>query len=375
MASSSSTINVVRRPRRQVARRVPESVEPMMAVLSPALPVDPKRWAFEIKWDGVRAVAMWDGASLRLQSRNLLDITRRYPELWPLGGKLDCRTAVLDGEIIAYDAAGLPSFPRLQRRMHATVSGANDPLVRQVPAVFVVFDILYLNGRWTTHHTFRKRRELLEQVMPAPSPHWHLTPSMEGAGEAMLDAVRRHGLEGVVAKRVDSIYEPGVRSPAWLKVKITRRQELVIGGWVPEKGAAHRMGALLVGYHDGAPADGRKNKEDAGGETPLRYAGKVGTGFSTKDREALARRLAAMQIAHSPFADPVPERNARFCRPELVGEFEYRRWPDGGMIQQASFKGLREDKAAAAVVKELHEAPEGSAEEISQAGSLQEVTR
>jgi len=162
----------------------------------------------------------------------------------------------------------------------------------------------------------------------------------------MLETARRNGLEGVVAKRLQSIYEPGRRSPAWLKIKVIFGQEFVIGGWVPEKGIHRdRVGTLLMGYHE----------YPAKGEAPrLRYAGGVGTGFDASVHRALTRLLKQRVVPTNPFADPVPKRDSIFVRPDLVAEVEFRRWPSGGLIHQASFKGLRTDKAATDVVKEGH---------------------
>lgn len=314
----------------------------MLAVLSD-LPRDESKYGFEYKWDGVRAISYWDGKHLTLQSRNRLDITRRYPELADLGRALGKEDTILDGEILALDENGRPSFARLQRRMHAEGLENIRRLSTQVPVWYVLFDLLFRRGRSTMSLPYTERRRLLENLT-IEGPAWQITPAHVGQGHAMLRAAKQNGLEGLVAKRLDSPYEPGRRSPAWLKIKVVFGQELVIGGWVPEKGTRHdRVGTLLVGYYD----------RPAGSEAPrLRYAGGVGTGFNAALHKLLTRELSQRATRTNPFSEPLPRRDAIFVRPELVAEVEYRRWPAGGLIQQASFKGLRTDKPARDVVKE-----------------------
>ncbi|HSU66208.1 MAG TPA: non-homologous end-joining DNA ligase [Tepidisphaeraceae bacterium] len=340
MARSSSILAV--RHRRAAAPAMPTSIEPMLAVLS-ELPRDPAHWAFEYKWDGVRAISYWDGKRLTIQSRNRLDITRRYPELMDLGKALGKQSAILDGEIVALDENGRPSFPRLQKRMHAEGTDNIRRLSQEVPAWYVLFDVLWADGRSLIELPYSERRRILEELTVS-GPAWQITPAHVGQGEAMLEAARKNKLEGVVAKRLDGVYEPGRRSPSWLKIKVIFGQELVIGGWVPEKNLHHdRVGSLLMGYYD-CPAKGK---------APIfHYAGSVGTGYNAATHAMLTRELKRRASEKNPFADPVPKKDARFVTPDLVAEVEYRRWPAGGLIQQASFKGLREDKDARDVVKE-----------------------
>jgi bifunctional non-homologous end joining protein LigD len=324
---------------RETLSSMPTHVAPMLAVLSD-MPSDPAGYNFEYKWDGVRAIALYDGSKLRLHSRNGLDITARYPELGPLAAALGRgRRIVLDGEIVAIDDAGRPSFPLLQRRMHVNDRGAIQRLSRDLPVLYVLFDVPFLDGRWIARRPYDDRRELL-QSLTLQGPHWQVTPAHVGEGPAMLDAARRHGMEGLIAKRLDSLYEPGVRSRSWRKIKLTHRQEFVIGGWLAQQNDPARVGALLVGYHDcDAPA-------------ALHYAGSVGSGFTDVEQQRLRSILEPLRVSDNPFVEPVPRPGANYLRPTLVAEVEYRRWPAGGMIQQASYKGLRPDKRASDVVKE-----------------------
>lgn len=317
----------------------PRHVAPMLAVAG-ALPTDEDRWSFEVKWDGVRAVAYLDGRTLALESRNLRDITARYPELSGLAAALDGRSAVLDGEVVAFDEHGRPSFGRLQTRMHLTVSADVRTRMTDTPVAYLLFDILWLDGTWLTGRPWHERRAVLDGLFPnGPGPSWRVSTAHVGDGSGLLDATREIGLEGVVAKRLDSMYEVGRRSRAWIKVKHVRTEEFVIGGWVPgEGGRAGRIGALIVGYYD-----------DAG---VLHSAGKVGTGFSAAELDRLAVRLAPLARPESPFADRVLDwRVARYVEPELVAEVEYREWTAAGTIRHSSFKTLRDDIPARRVVR------------------------
>lgn len=327
--------------RRSRVAALPAAIEPMLAVSAP-LPIDPEHWAFEFKWDGVRCISYWDGHRLKMLSRNQIVITHRYPELAGFGAAIGRKNAILDGEIIALDRAGRPSFAELQKRMHV-----NDPspaLVRQTPASYIVFDVLYLDGRETMPQTYAQRRALLESL-GLSGAHWQISPSRIGDGEALVAAAKATHMEGVVAKLLDSPYLPGRRSPAWRKIKTVFGQEFVIGGWLPQVGSAgNRVGALLLGAYE----------QRQGGDPALRYAGRVGTGFSDETHARLIPQLKRLAIAACPFADPIPGRGVQYVKPKLVAEVQYRRWPDSGMVQQASFKGLRTDKSAAEVVREIN---------------------
>jgi bifunctional non-homologous end joining protein LigD len=268
-------------------------------------------------------------------------MTVQYPELQALGAAIGAdRPCILDGEVVALDDLDRPSFPRLQKRMKVTHAPTALALSKDNPVWLMLFDIVWLDGKFVTRLPLTERRELLEELT-VEGPSWQVPPMYRGNGAQLLEAARVNEIEGIVAKRLDSPYEPGVRSPNWRKVKIVLRQEFVIGGWTVEKGAnaAGGVGALQVGYYD---CDGK-----------LRYAGAVGSGFTHATLADLAKRLSAHKSSTSPFADRLPKRDVNWVKPALLAEVEFRRWPEGGMVQQAAFKGLRFDKDPREVVKEF----------------------
>jgi len=326
---------------------MPERIVPMLATVGP-LPADDESYGYEIKWDGVRAIAYCEGGRLRLESRNQRDITARYPELRALAAELGARSAVLDGEVTAIDGDGRPDFGRLQGRMQLGSESAVRRKMKDVPVTYIVFDMLYLDGRSTMALPYRERRRRLEQLDLA-GPAWRTPAYHVGDGPAIVRASRAQGLEGVIAKRLDSRYEPGRRSSAWIKVKNQQRQELVIGGWLPGAGSrAGRIGALLAGYHDISAADAA----ELGRPQRLLYAGSVGSGFSEDDLSRLAVVLEPLRREATPFADRQPPRGAAFVEPRLVAEVEFSEWTRAGSLRHPSFKGLRDDKDAADVVRE-----------------------
>jgi bifunctional non-homologous end joining protein LigD len=311
-----------------------------MLATAGALPVvDEAGWAYEMKWDGVRAIVYVDGPSVRVMTRNDREVLATYPEIGGLAGALGQRAAVLDGELVAFDSRGRPSFGELQQRMH--VQRPPVSLRKRVPVTLLVFDLLHVDGRSLLCAPYTSRREQLEELA-LDGASWVTPPAFDGAAVAALDMSLAQGLEGVIAKRCASVYEPGRRSNSWVKVKHERMQEVVIGGWKPGEGRrSGGIGSLLLGVPD---AQGR-----------LLFAGHVGTGFTVRMLEDLAARLKPLERKTSPFAEEVPRahaRNARWVTPRLVGEVVFTEWTREGRLRHPSWRGLRPDKAAHLVVRE-----------------------
>jgi len=311
----------------------------MAATLLPkGMPSPDEAYAYEFKWDGVRALTYIRDGKVHAESRNLLDITGGYPELLTLGEKLAGRTAVLDGEIVAFDKKGRPSFQELQSRMHVRSPHDVRRHMAETPVAYLVFDVIYLDGKLRTSLPYTERRALLEEL-PIAGPSCQIPPSTVGNGATVKAASEKTDLEGIMAKRLDSTYDIGKRSRAWLKIKNHKGQEFVIGGWSTGEGRrAGTIGALLVGYYDG---------------DRFIYAGHVGTGFTDKLLDELRRQMAPLVRDGSPFDTPVPRlKNATFVDPKLIGEVQFSEWTRDGPLRQPSFKGLRKDKDPRKVVRE-----------------------
>jgi bifunctional non-homologous end joining protein LigD len=321
---------------------MPTLVRPMLATLGELPPAsEDAGFGYEMKWDGARAVVYADSDQVRIVSRNDREITASFPELHGLGDALRAHRVVLDGEIVAFaSATGQVSFAALQSRLHVQNATRIQRLTQQVPVAYYAFDVLYRDGHMTLGLPYRERRRLLESL-ELPGPHWDTPPYVAGGGPEALAESRRRGLEGVLAKRLTSIYEPGRRSKNWIKVKHQLMQEVVIGGWQPGKGRrTETIGALLLGIP---------------GPRGLDYVGKVGTGFNREILDDLLARLRALERETSPFADDPPTRDAKdahWVNPDLVGEVAFTEWTRDGRLRHPTWRGLRLDKSPPEVVRE-----------------------
>ncbi|MDN3359826.1 non-homologous end-joining DNA ligase [Actinomadura sp. DC4] len=304
-----------------------ELVRPMMAVLRHGLPADDDAYGWELKWDGVRAVAYVRDGGVTLMSRNDKDMSRSYPELAALGGMLG-EPVILDGEIVAL-RDGRPDFGLLQSRMH--VQRPSDRLVTAAPVLYYVFDLLRRGEESLLGEPYPKRRAALEELGLSSDPV-HTPPWWRGGGPAVLAASIDQGLEGVVGKPLTSRYLPGRRGP-WIKVKNVRHQEVIVAGWTPGEGRrADMIGSLVLGVYD-----------DHG----LRYVGNVGTGFTDAILRDLAATLAPLRRDGNPFDTTVPApvaRTAHWVEPDLVGEVAFAEWTGDGHLRHPSWRGLRPDK-------------------------------
>lgn len=313
----------------------PRLVRPMLARLRRELPPDEQRYGWELKWDGVRAIAYVQDGELRLLSRNDKEMARSYPELAVLARLLP-GPAILDGEIVALEG-GRPSFGRLQSRMH--VQRPSDRLVRAVPVHYYLFDLLHLRDESLLALPYTERRDRLEELGLDHEPT-RVPPWWRGGGATVLAVSAEQGLEGVIGKPLASRYLPGRRGP-WIKVKNVRHQEVVVAGWLPGEGRrADMIGSLILGV---------------GGAGGLRYAGNVGTGFTEASLTDLAARLAPLARDTCPFPAGVPRevaRRARWAEPRLVGEVAFTEWTPDDVLRHPSWRGLRPDKRPADVRRE-----------------------
>jgi bifunctional non-homologous end joining protein LigD len=313
-----------------VGEPLPAMIAPMLATLAD-LPASDEGWSFEVKWDGVRAVVFLDAGRTRLMSRNARDITVAYPELRPLAGEVAGRPVALDGEIVALDADGRPSFGLLQTRISIADAGQAARLAARTPATLMVFDVLHLDGGSAMPLPWSERRALLESL-ELEGPSWR-TPRVFDGGGALLAAAREQGLEGVVAKLETSTYRPGRRTDAWRKVKALTTKDVVIGGFTTgDRSRAASFGALLVGV---PAADGS-----------LTYVGRVGSGFDDKSLDDLVARLLPLRRSDNPFGGsikPAEAAVATFVEPCLVGEVRYLEWTRERRLRAPVWRGLRHD--------------------------------
>jgi bifunctional non-homologous end joining protein LigD len=287
-------------------------------------------WAYEFKWDGVRAIASVENGRLRMFARSGAEITAAYPELASLGSTVP--SVVLDGEIVVLDDAGRPSFGALSERIHVREAHRARLLAASRPVTYMIFDVLNLDGVDLTRRPYRERRDRLEALFLA-GDHWLCPPAFTD-GPATRAAAEENAIEGVMAKRVTSVYRPGQRSADWIKVKLDQTAEFVIGGWRP---GSRALGALLVGVPT---------------SNGLAYRGRVGGGISAASERTLLSKLAALASATSPFAEPLPRpeaKDARWVRPDLVVEVRFGQQTADGRLRFPRFLRLRPDLSAAEV--------------------------
>jgi bifunctional non-homologous end joining protein LigD len=324
----------------RLPRAKAEFTEPMKALLAEKLPRGPE-WIYEIKFDGVRALAVKKGCEARLISRTAKDLTAKYPELAEALKALPAKEAVLDGEVMALDSEGRSSFQLLQSWHNA---GSRKP-----PLVYYVFDLLNADGKDFTGLPLMKRKAIAEKLVDGVAPGIRFSAAIKADPERLVHEMKTRGLEGVVAKRADSKYQPGRRSGDWVKFKWTNEQEFVIGGYTRPQGTRAHFGAILVGYYQ---------------KRELIYAGKVGTGFDQKLLRSLYERFRKLTREDCPFAN-LPEKRSRFggltaaemrrctwVRPELVCQVRFAEWTRDGHLRQPVFIGLREDKEPREVIRE-----------------------
>ena len=328
-------------PRLKAARaaEMPASLEPMTAMLADHPPRGDE-WLFEVKWDGVRALAFVENEEIRLQSRNGVRSERQYPELAVIPHQLAARQAVLDGEIAVLDEKGVSRFHLIQPRISNSDPNTIAHLARSTPVVYFAFDLLYLDGLDLRGVDLATRRELLEAVV-TPSPVLRVSEAFRGAGKAMLDAAGEHGLEGIVAKHASSRYE-SKRSREWLKIKLVGEQEFVVGGFTAPQGEREHFGALVLGVYD---------------EGKLRWVGNVGTGFDHKVLADVHARLKPLITTECPFAErPKPDRGMTWVRPELACQVKYANWTPDNRLRAPVYLGLRQDVDIPHVVRETESA-------------------
>ena len=288
----------------------------MLATLASAVPKGPQ-WTFEEKYDGIRALAYRQKGRVRLWSRNELDLTAGFPDVAEAVAKLPGDDLVLDGELVIFDAKGVSRFQLLQRRG----SGGR--------AAYAAFDLLERDGRSLLRRPLAERRAQLEEVLKE-GDELRLSRRMGRNGAAAYATAAKKGWEGIIAKDESSTYEPGVRSRAWLKVKVRKESEFVVGGYTAPAGARQHLGALLVGLYDGVD---------------LRYVGKVGSGYTGESLADLAKRLEPLRTAMSPFSDAPRMKDATWVRPKLVAQLAFAEWTADDKLRQPVFLGLRRDKA------------------------------
>ena len=333
-SSVSAVPSVVKGLAGAVPRSMPRTIQPMLAT-AVERPFDDPNWLFEIKWDGYRAVAFIDDGGVRLVSRNQNDLTAQYPELRDMPKFIKAKRAVVDGEVVALDEQGRPSFSLMQQRTGFRPGKPRLPGRQGVPVIYYAFDLIYVDGYDLRRVKLEERKQLLETLVEN-SPVVHFSDHYPEKGLALFEAAKQRGLEGIVAKKRKSLYEEK-RSREWLKIKITQRQECVIGGYTDPEGSRQYFGSLVLGLYD------KKSR--------LIHVGQAGTGFDEKSLKEIFERLQSLETKTNPFHGEIGGlKKVHFVRPKLVAEIKFSEWThetaEGGMKLRAPvFMGLRADKA------------------------------
>jgi bifunctional non-homologous end joining protein LigD len=310
---------------------LPQIKQPMLATLIDA-PFDDDAWAFETKWDGVRALCYIEAGTLRMQSRTGRDLLVQFPEFGSLVRAFRGTPALLDGEIVSLDRKGRSSFQRLQSRLNRIAGAQSAGLAA---TTYVVFDALYAQGRDLRREPFEERKRVLKSLLKVPARNVRYSAHVVRSGKKAFARAARLGLEGIVGKRLASTYQER-RSRDWVKIKRLNEQEVVIGGWTDPQGSRKDFGSLLVGVYE---------------RGKFVYVGRVGTGFDRALLSDVKRRLTPLEINKSPFAVPIPVK-AHWVRPVFVCEVKFSEWTRDGVMRQPVFLGLRTDKRAKDVVRE-----------------------
>jgi len=298
-------------------------------------PFDGKDWLFEIKWDGYRAVAFVENGKTRLVSRNQNELTARYPELKDLAKSVKAQTAILDGEVVALDEQGRPSFSLMQQRTGFRPGGKRAVARADVPVLYYAFDLLYLDGKDYRRVPLEQRKNKLASILTL-GDHVRYSDHYEEQGKALLEIAREKGLEGILAKKRESVYQEQ-RSREWLKIKIRHTLEAVIGGYTPPEGSRAHFGSIVLGLYD---QQGR-----------LIHVGQAGSGFNQKSLAEIWKLLQKLETKQNPFYGEVDAlRKTYWVKPQLVAEIEYSEWTEGTTygtgpkLRAPVFLGLRDDK-------------------------------
>ena len=331
---------------------MPSRLDAMLAKPGEVPQSDSGEWAYEVKWDGIRALGYARRGRWTMLSRRQEDVTARYPELAGIAEAVAGHNAILDGEVVALDAEGRPRFQLIQSRMGLSSPAAVEAKMKLQPVDYVIFDLLHLDGERVRDLPYLERRTLLDQL-GLDGARWRTPAYRLDGGPDLLEAARRQRLEGIVSKRADSPYRPGKRTGEWIKTRVWRRQEFVIGGYIPGEGSrAKRVGSVLVGYYDK-----RRSELRRGQRQKLHFAGGVGSGLKESDLAFLTKELRERKRADSPFDVGAPSgpkaRFAVWCEPELVCEVSWTEWTNEGTLRQPAFKGMRDDKDPREVVNEF----------------------